>query len=110
MAVDKKNEKQVLDRLSFMDDSINVMEDVSAIQETVFKELSRLLIKELDVDINGNIKRTRKNQKAAQKMGAVRNLVLTPAYRKKVGGFIGGFDTVNIQVKDRKIVPLFVEE
>lgn len=105
MAIDKKNEGLVMDRLSFMDDSVAVMEDLGTIQETVFKELSRMLIKDLDVDINGDIKRTRKNQKAGQKMTSVRNLVLTPDYRKKVGGFIGGFDTVK-KMSDKQITEI----
>ena len=105
MAIDKENEDLVMDRLSFMDDSVIAMEDVSNIQETVFKELSRMLIKDLDVDADGNIKRTRKNQKAGQKMASVRNLVLTPDYKKKVGVFIGDFDTVK-EMSDKQITEI----
>ncbi len=104
MAVNKKNEKLVIDRLVVIDDSIDLMEDLGTIQQDVFKELSMLLIKELDLDINGNIKRSRKNQKAAQKFSKIKRLVLTPEYKLKVGRFINSFDTVkkmsDIQIKE----------
>ena len=94
MPVDKENEKLVVDRLVFMDESIDAMEGVDQTQEDVFKELSRLLIKELDLDINGNIKRSRKNQKSMQKMTKIRPLVLNDNYKAMVGKFIGSFNEV----------------
>tara|TARA_R110002096_G_scaffold283333_1_gene477387 strand:- start:559 stop:876 length:318 start_codon:yes stop_codon:yes gene_type:complete len=94
MAVDKKNEKLVRDRLVFMDESIDSMDDVTDIQENVFKQLSIMLIKDLDLDKEGNIKRTRKNQKAAQRMNKIRPLILTDGYKAMVGKFISSFNTV----------------
>jgi len=102
MPVDKANEKLVMDRLVFIDDSIDEMDNVSNIQDNVFKVLSRLLIKELDVDVNGNIKRTRKNQKSAQKFSTIRNVVLTPEYKKKVTGFLSSYNEVK-KMSDKQI-------
>jgi len=103
MAVDKENEKMVIDRLVFMDESIDAMEDLDSIQENVFKELSMMIIKDLDLDVNGNIKQSRKNQKAVQKMSKIRALILTDGYKAMVGKFIGSFNTVksmsNEQIK-----------
>jgi hypothetical protein len=104
MGVDKKNEKMVMNRLSFMDEAIDSVDDVTDIQANVFKELTRMLIKELDLDNNGNIKRTRKNQKAVQKMSKIRALVLNDNYKAMVGKFIASFNTVKSmsdeQIKD----------
>ena len=72
MPVDKKNEALVLNRLTFIDDSVDKIENVSNIQEDVFALLKILLLKELDLDSQGNIKRTRKNQKSAQKFSTIR--------------------------------------
>ena len=63
MAVDKKNEKLVEDRLSFMDDAVDGIEGLESIQEKTFKSLRLMLLKDLDLDADGNIKRNRKNQK-----------------------------------------------
>ena len=104
MAVDKENEKMVMDRLVLMDESIDAMDDVGSIQDNVFKELSMMVIRDLDVDANGNIKRTRKNQKAMQKMSRIKALVLNDDYKAMVGKFIGSFNTIksmaNEQIKD----------
>lgn len=105
MAVDKKNEQMVLDRLSFMDDSIDSMDGVEDIQQDVFKALSRMLIKELDLDSQGNIKRSRKNQKSMQKMAKIRPLVLNDNYKAMVGKFIGSFNTVK-SMSDEQITDI----
>lgn len=105
MPVDKKNEKLVIDRLVFIDDSVDEMEDVSSIQQDVFKALKILLIKELDLDKDGNIKRTRKNQKAAQKSSKLRNVIFTPEYKKKVGNFVDSFDKVK-KMSDKQITEI----
>ena len=101
MAIDKENEKLVMDRLTLMDESIDAMDNVASIQEKVFKELSLMIIKDLDIDSNGNIKRTRKNQKAVQKMSKIRALILTPEYKAMVGKFIGSFNTVKTMTNEQ---------
>ena len=93
MAVDKESEKLVQDRLVFIDESIDGMEGLESTQEKVFKALSRMLIKELDLDNEGNIKRSRKNQKSMQKMSKIKNIVLSDEYKTMVGKFIGSFNS-----------------
>lgn len=88
------NDKLVLNRLAFIDDSVDEIEDVANIQEDVFEALKLLILKELDLDKDGNIKRSRKNQRSAQKFNKIRNVVLTPEYKEKVGNFLGAFDEV----------------
>lgn len=105
MAVDKKNEDLVLERLSFMDDEIDKMDTLSGVQEEVFESLKILVFKELDVDKDGNIKRTRKNQKAAQKFSKIRNVVLNQEYKQKVSGFIGAFGIVK-DMSDKQITEI----
>lgn len=102
MAVDKENEKQVHDRLVFIDKSIDGMEGLESTQENVFKSLERMLIKELDLDQNGNIKRSRKNQKSMQKMSKIKSIVLSDGYKSMVGKFIASFNTVK-SMSDKQI-------
>ncbi len=93
MALPKKVEKLLDDKLSLIDDSVDNF-NVENIQEQVFKELSRFLMKELDLDDDGNIKTTAKNLRAVQRMRKIRNIVLSDAYKAKVGSYIATFNTV----------------
>ena len=102
MAVDKKNEQLVQDRLSFMDDAVDNIEGLESIQEKTFNALKIMLIKDLELDVNGNIKRNRANQKAMLKMKKIRNVVLSDQYKSLVGKFIGSFNTVK-SMADKQI-------
>ena len=102
MAVDKKNEKLVEDRLSFMDDAVDGIEGLESIREKTFKSLRLMLLKDLDLDADGNIKRNRKNQKAMQKMKKIRSIVINDQYKALVGKFIGSFNTVK-SMTDKQI-------
>jgi len=86
-----------------MDDAVDNF-NVEDIQESVFKNLKRLLIKELDVDKDGNIKKTAKNLRSTQKVKSLRNVILNDSYKAKVGKYIGTFNTVkdlsNKYIKD----------
>jgi len=93
MALPKKVNKLLKDRLSLMDDSVDSMR-VEDIEQDVFKSLQIFLMKELDTDKDGNIKRTSKNLKSMMKVKKLRSLVLTPEYKARVGKFIGTFNTV----------------
>ena len=77
-----------------MDDSVDSFR-VEDIEKQVFKALSRFLIKELDLDSEGNIKRTAKNLKTIQKgQTTIRNILLSNEYKRRVGKYVGTFDTV----------------
>lgn len=102
MAVDKKNEQLVQDRLVFMDGAIDNIEGLEAVQEKTFNALKLMLIKELDLDVNGNIKRNRKNQRSMQKMSKLKNVILSDEYLALVGKFIGSFNTVK-SMADKQI-------
>ncbi len=93
MALPKKTRNLLNDRLSLMDDAVDTMK-VEDIQEDVFNALKIMLIKELDLDKQGNIKRTSKNLKAVMKVNKLRNLVLSDTYKERVGKFVGTFNTV----------------
>ena len=100
----KSNKQLVLDRLTFMDKAVDNIEGLESVQEKTFKALKIMLIKDLDLDSEGNIKRNRKNQKAMQRMNKIRPIVLSDEYRALVGKFIGSFNTVKSmadkQIKD----------
>ncbi len=76
-----------------MDDEVDNF-DVKDEQEQVFKALQRFLIKELDLDKDGNIKRSVKNLKAVQNVKTLRNIVLSDNYKAKVAKYISTFDKV----------------
>jgi hypothetical protein len=99
-----KNEQMVQDRLVFMDNSIDNIEGLENIQKKIFTALKIMLLKDLQLDDDGNIKRNRKNQRTMQKASKIRSIILSPAYQSLVGKFIGSFNTVrsmaNEQIKD----------
>jgi len=76
-----------------MDDAVDTMR-VEDIELNVFEALKIFLIKELDLDKDGNIKRTSKNLRAVMKVKKLRSLVLTDEYKARVGKFVGTFNTV----------------
>lgn len=76
-----------------MDDEIDKF-DVKTEQEQVFKALQRFLIKELDLDKDGNIKRSVKNLKTVQNVKTLRNILLSNGYKEKVSQYINTFDKV----------------
>lgn len=95
----------VQDRLTYMDNSIDNIEGLEDVQKKVFTALKIMLLKDLDLDSDGNIKRSRKNQKAMQKMSKIRTIVLSPAYQSLVGKFIGSFNIVR-SMADKQITDL----
>lgn len=82
-----------MDRLSVMDDAVDSI-NVEDNEQDMFKALRRFLFKELDLDKDGNIKRTAKNLKASQNFKKLSSILLSDAYKAKVGAFIGKFNTV----------------
>ncbi len=93
MALSKNLSDLLTERLSLMDDAvddINVEDD----QTAIFRALKVFLLKELDLDREGNIKRTAKNLRAMQRSKTLRNIVVSDEYKAKVGEFIGKFNTV----------------
>jgi hypothetical protein len=100
-----KNDQMVQDRLTYMDNSIDNIEGLEDVQKKVFTALKIMLLKDLDLDSDGNIKRSRKNQKAMQKMSKIRTIVLSPAYQSLVGKFIGSFNIVR-SMADKQITDL----
>lgn len=85
-----------------MDEAVDGIEGLEAIQEKTFKSLKRMLLKDLDLAADGNIKRNRKNQRAMQKMTKIRAVVLSDEYKALVGRFIGSFNTVK-SMADKQI-------
>ncbi len=73
-------------------DDINV-EDI---EKEIFRKLRIYLTKRLDLDQEGNIKRTAKNLNEVQKVKLLKNILLNDAYKTKVGKFIGEFNNVKI--------------
>lgn len=102
---EEENDQLVLDRLSFIDESVDEVEAVTSIQDEVFKKLSMMLVKELDLDEEGNILKTRKNQKAAQKFTKIRSIILSKEYRSQIGKFLSSFDKVK-KMSDQQIAAL----
>jgi len=93
MAIPKKINKLLNDRLSVIDDSIDGMR-VEDVQEKTFIELKRYIYKEFDTDKEGNIKKTAKNLKKSQQFKKLRGIILNDNYKAKVGEFISSFNTV----------------
>ena len=105
MALPKKVRNLLNDRLSVMDDEVDNFR-VEEEELAIFKSLSRFLIKELDMDKDGNIKRTAKNLKTIQRSKqTIRNILLSDAYKAKVGKYIGTFNTVKT-LSDEYIIEL----
>ena len=71
-------------------DNINVEDE----QVDIFRALKVFLLKELDLDKDGNIKRTAKNLRAMQKSKTLRSIVVSDSYKSKVGEFVGKFNMV----------------
>jgi len=93
MPLPKKTAKILSKRLSLMDDAVDNF-DVTEEEIKVFKALRRFLIKVLDVDKDGNIKRTAKNLRAVQDIKKLRNIILSDGYKAKVGKYIATFNKV----------------
>jgi hypothetical protein len=96
LALSKELNNSINERLETIDDSVDNF-DVSTIQEKVFKKLRLFLIKELDLDKDGNIKRTSKNLKVVKRMKITNDIILNSDYIKKVKDYINSFDTVRSQ-------------
>lgn len=71
-------------------DTINVENE----EKNMFNELRNFLLKNLDVDKDGNIKPTIKNLKEVQRVTFIRNLLLTNEYKEKVEEYLSAFDGV----------------
>lgn len=77
-----------------MDDEVDNFE-VKDEQEQVFKALQRFLMKNLDLDKDGNIKPTSKNLKTILKSKTqIRNILISDSYKAKVSKYISTFDKV----------------
>ena len=93
METEKNLNKLLMERLELMDDTVdefNVEED----QDNIFKAIKRYLQKNLDLDSEGNIKKTAKNIKTVQKVKLLRNILISDGYKKKVADYIATFDKV----------------
>ena len=76
-----------------MDDSVDSI-NVEKIEKDIFIEIRKFILKEFDVDVNGNIKRTAKNLRKSQRIRLLRSIIVSDEYEEKVGLFISNFDTV----------------
>jgi len=76
-----------------MDDAVDSFR-VEEIEQDIFRQLKLFLIKNLDLDSKGNIKRTSKNMKTINRVKTLRGIILSDAYKAKVGKFISTFNTV----------------
>ena len=83
----------LMERLKLIDDSVDGL-DVKEDQEKIFKAIKRYLQKELDLDSEGNIKKSAKNIKTVQKVKLLRNILISDSYKKKVAKFIASYDKV----------------
>ena len=104
MAIPKKIERLLNDRLSLIDDSIDNM-DVQDVQEKTFNELRRYIYKNFDTDKEGSIKKTVKNLKKAQEFKKLRSIILNDSYKEKVSKFLKSFDKVR-KLSDDYIIEL----
>lgn len=93
MSLPKPIQTLLSKRLSLIDSEVDNF-DVKDEQEQIFKALQRFLIKELDLDKDGNIKRSVKNLKAVQNVKTLRNIVFSDNYKAKVSKYISTFDKV----------------
>ena len=94
MAIPKAQLKRVKKKLNIIDDSIDNFEgDIPAIQDKVFKAIVRLL-KDLDIDEEGIIKRTVKNINIFHKVSTIRRIIVNDKYKGAVGKFVDSFDQV----------------
>lgn len=95
MAVPKKIAKQNQDRLKFVDTKADNLEmNVEDLEEKMFKKLQTMLITQLNLDADGNIKRTGKNLRVVSKFASIRKMILTPEYINQVEIFLNSFDQV----------------
>ena len=76
-----------------MDKAVDVI-NVESEEKNMFNELRNFLLKNLDIDKDGNIKPTIKNLKEVQRVTFIRNLLLTEDYKKKVEEYLTAFDGV----------------
>ena len=104
MAIPKKIERLLNDRLSLIDDSIDNM-DVQDVQEKTFNELRRYIYKNFDTDKEGNIKKTVGNLKKAQEFKKLKAIILNDEYKEKVSKFLKSFDKVR-KLSDDYIIEL----
>lgn len=90
----KQIRKDNLKRLKFIEEQADsFVSDVASTQQTVLSNLKKM-IASLDVNENGNIKRTKRNINEVQKMRKINRLVITDNYKKEVGDYINKFDKV----------------
>ena len=93
METEKKLNQLLMERLGLMDDTIDKF-NVEEEQTNIFNAIKRYLQKNLDLDSEGNIKKTAKNIKTVQKVKLLRNILISDGYKKKVADYIASFDKV----------------
>lgn len=92
MALNKTQSRLLEDSIDFQEESSdNFQEGIPDIQKSMFRQVL-LLVKELDVDRNGNIKNTVANRRKVQRFKKIRNKIITPRYEKDVEKFLKDFD------------------
>jgi len=93
MAVPKKIRNKNIDRLKFVESAADSFDaNIETIQDTIFRNIVSL-IKDLDTK-GGRIKQSSGNLKKVLRARTVRNLIVTPAYKKSVESFVNKFDAV----------------
>lgn len=93
MAIPKKANNLLNKRISLIDDTVDEFR-VEDIQDVIFKEIKRYLLKELDLDKDGKIKPTIKNLKTIRNIKKLKPILLPEAYKSKVGEYLATFNEV----------------
>jgi len=85
--------KLLNNRISLIDDTVDQFR-VEDVEKKLFQDLKKYLLKELDYDDNGKIKSSLKNLKVTQKAKPIRKILISDAYKAKVGKYIATFNKV----------------
>lgn len=75
----------------------NFSDGLEASQQKAFNRLMKL-VKDLDLDSKGRIKRTVKNLKTLRGVNkSIEDTILTPSYKSKVQDYLGSFDSIGTE-------------
>jgi len=92
MAIPKAQSKRVKKKLHIVDDAIDNFDgDIPAIQKKIFKQIV-ILLKDLELDDEGIIKRTVHNLNVFHKVNSIKKIILNDTYKNAVGKFVDSFD------------------
>lgn len=94
MAVPKKIMNKNISRMKFVEEQADSFDGrVEDIEATIFNKLMAFL-NNLEVDQDGNIKRTVVNLKLVNNISKLRSIAVTDSYKRSVEAFVNKFDAV----------------